>query len=140
MAKTIVLVACVSKKHEMPMSARLLYCSPWFEKASAYADRIGDEGYILSAKYGLVRPDQVIQPYNETLNTMSAQERRTWAKKVALDLQKILHSGDRVIFLAGIHYREYLIEPIKRSGCSIEIPMEGLRIGEQLGWLNQRVR
>jgi len=139
MAKTIVLVACVSMKREKAMSARLLYCAPWFKKASACADRIGDEWYILSAKYGLLRPDQEIPPYNKTLNTMPAQERRTWAKKVASDLQKILHSGDRVILLAGIRYRENLIEPIKRLGCTIEIPMKGLRIGEQLSWLNQRL-
>jgi hypothetical protein len=139
MTKTIVLVACVSVKHETAMPARLFYCSAWFLKASAYADRIGDEWYILSAKFGPVRPEQVIPSYNDTLNTMSAQARRDWAKKVALDLLKILNPGDRVIFLVGDRYRQGLIEIVRQSGCSIEIPVEGLRIGEQLSWLNQRL-
>jgi hypothetical protein len=67
---TIALVACVSKKNTTPMPARDLYISAWFRKASMYAARVADRWYILSAKYGLVAPDTMIKPYDETLNKM----------------------------------------------------------------------
>jgi hypothetical protein len=44
--------------------------SDWFLKARHYVDQSGAPWFILSAEYGLVPPDQVISPYERTLNTM----------------------------------------------------------------------
>ena len=60
MSRKIALVACVSRKTPGPLPAQDLYVSDWFRKASAYARRVADEWYILSAKHGLVSPDTVI--------------------------------------------------------------------------------
>lgn len=56
------LVSCVGDKHSKPLPARELYRSDWFLKARAYVEAQGEEWFILSAKYGLVSPDQVIAP------------------------------------------------------------------------------
>jgi hypothetical protein len=137
--KKIALVACVSKKDTRPRPAGYLYASPWFEKASAYVRRSADAWYILSAKHGLVAPEQVIEPYNQTLNTMPAADRRAWADRVSVELRKILKPGDTVIVLAGQRYREHLIQPIRSLGCRVEVPMEGLPIGKQLQWLTREL-
>ncbi len=137
--KIIALVACVSKKVDKPMQAQQLYISDWFIKASAYAKSISDNWYILSAKYGLVSPDAVIDPYDETLNNMSVSERKDWSLWVMQNLSPEVVPGDHVVFLAGKKYREFLVQPLRSLGCYVEIPMEGLRIGEQLNWLSQRL-
>jgi hypothetical protein len=137
--RKIALVACVKEKSHMPMPARDLFISNWFRRASAYAMRVADEWYILSAKYGLVAPDTVIEPYDEPLNRMPVAARRAWAKCVLEDLDRVLQPGDQVMILAGKKYRENLVNPIQQMGCSVEIPMEGLRIGEQLRWLKQQL-
>jgi hypothetical protein len=67
-----------------------------------------DQWYILSAKYGLLNPAMVVGPYNETLNNMRKSERTQWARDVENDLRSLLHPGDRVVFLAGQKYREFL--------------------------------
>jgi hypothetical protein len=139
MAKKIALVACVSKKNSTPMPAQDLYCSDWFRKASAYAMHVADEWYILSARHGLIAPDEVIGPYNQTLNEMPAAERRAWAKRVLEDLDRVLQPGDQVMILAGVKYRENLVNPIQEMGCNVEIPMQGLAFGEQKSWLKQRL-
>ena len=139
MSRTIALVACVSQKSDMPQQARYLYTSAWFRKASACAARTADEWYILSAKYGLVSPKTVIEPYNETLNRMPAAARRIWAERVMSDLAQRLGPGDEVIILAGQRYRANLLGPLQRMGCTVQIPMQGLRIGEQLAWLNEQL-
>jgi hypothetical protein len=133
---TIALVACVGKKNTTPMPARDLYISNWFRKASVYAAHVANRWYILSAKYGLVAPDTVIKPYNETLNKMGMAARRAWARRVIKNLRYVLHPGNCVVILAGSRYRQDLIGPIRQMGCTIEVPMDGFRIGEQLRWLN----
>ena len=139
MQKRIALVACVSKKAASPMPACDLYTSPWFSKASAYAWQVADEWYILSAKHGLVSPGTVIAPYDETLSRMPTAERRAWAKRVQEDLGEVLKPGDHVVILAGEAYRSNLVGPIREMGCTVEIPMQGLKIGQQLSWLKHRL-
>lgn len=139
MAEKIALVSCVSKKAAEPQPAEDLYQSTWFRKAAAYAKQISDRWYILSAKHGLLSPEQVIPPYDETLNNMGAAQRRSWANSAAKQLQGVVQEGDQVIFLAGVKYRENLIPPLQKRDCIIDIPMKGLRIGEQMSWLNQKL-
>ena len=139
MSKTIALVACVIKKQDRPMPARDLYTSPLFRKASAYAQRVANEWFILSIKHGLVPPDRVIAPFDETLMGMPVKERRAWARRVMAELAKILAPGDHVVMLAGERYREELMDPIREMGCTVEVPLAGLRMGEQLHWLSRRL-
>ena len=136
--KTVILVSCVSEKHDRPMPAGELYCSPWFQKARAFAERQATEWFILSAKYGLVTPDQVIEPYNETLNEKPVAERKDWSKKVVQELLIRCTPESSVVFLAGEKYREFLLPALREAGCSVKVPMEGLGIGEQLHWLSER--
>lgn len=139
MTKKIVLVSCVSKKNIRACPARELYQSDWFLKAARFASQTGDGWYILSAKYGLVHPDQVLEPYNETLKTMGKSARAAWARRVMASLASHLQPGDRVVFLAGQAYREFLADQVTGLGCKVEVPMDGLRIGEQLQWLKKQL-
>src|SRR3546814_11212990 len=59
-----------------------LYASPWFQKARAYGERQGGAWFILSAKHGLIAPETVIAPYDETLGAMKAGARRLWGARV----------------------------------------------------------
>jgi cytoplasmic iron level regulating protein YaaA (DUF328/UPF0246 family) len=139
MAKNIVLISCVSKKKSYASLAVDLYTSDWFTKAADYAAKHADRWYILSAKYGLVFPDQVNEPYDLTLKKLSVSARRAWARQVFEALKPYLSAGDHVVILAGKAYREFLVDPIKKCGCFVEVPMEGMRIGEQLKWLKNRL-
>jgi hypothetical protein len=137
--KTVFLVSCVSEKQDRPMPACELYCSRWFQKARAFAERQAAEWFILSAKYGLVAPDQVIEPYQETLNEKTIEDRREWSKKVIRELRPRCTPGTSVVLLAGEKYREFLMPALRELGCRVKVPMESLRIGEQLHWLSERI-
>jgi hypothetical protein len=140
MNRIISLVQCVSKKKDSPSCAKNLYTSSLFVNASAYAEKISDKWFILSAKYGLVEPREWIEPYDVTLKNMSASERRIWADLVFSELKPILNRNDKVVILAGVIYRMDLIKKIKDFGCEIEIPLKGLRIGEQVSWLKKNLQ
>ena len=136
----ICLVACASAKLPHAAAARDLYDSALFKKSRAYAERGFDGWYVLSAKHGLVAPDVVLDPYNLTLNSLGIAARRGWAGRVMGDLRSRLKAGDRVTFLAGKRYREFLEEPLRAMGVDVRVPLEGLRIGEQLARLDKILR
>jgi hypothetical protein len=135
--RTLYLVSCVRKKKPGSHPARDLYDSDFFKKCRRYVEKQGVPWFILSAQYGLVQPEAVISTYDKTLNNMSVSERRAWAQRVLKDLERYLASPDTVVFLAGSRYREFLIPALRGMGVKIEVPMEGLRIGEQLQWLER---
>src|SRR5699024_6542977 len=62
-------------------------------------------------------------------------QQRDWAARVEAGLLPLLNPGDTVMILAGIAYRRDLLGVHRERGVKMEIPMEGLRIGEQLQWL-----
>ncbi len=136
MAK-IVLVSCVSKKKIQKSKAKDMYTSPLFVYAWKYAESLKpDKIFILSAKYGLLDPDQEISPYNQTLNKMKDEEVREWSIGVLDSLECLADlKNDRFIFLASQKYRKYLIPKI----IHYETPLEGLGIGKQLHYLKKRV-
>ncbi len=128
--RKIVLISCASKKSAQRNKARDLYVSTLFKKELQYALRLApDLIFILSAKYGLVGLDNEIEPYNVTLNTMSAAEIKEWASGVLWQLsQKADLQHDQFVFLAGAKYRKYLAPGM----AHVEVPLKGLCIGEQL--------
>lgn len=131
------LVSCVGLKAAGPMPARELYVSPWFQKARRHVERKNAEWRILSAKYGLIHPNTVIEPYDTTLNTMHVVERKAWARRVTSDLTPLLSEGDTVIMLAGQRYREFIEPELRRRSIIVEVPMREMRIGRQLQWFDQ---
>jgi hypothetical protein len=64
---TVYLVSCVKKKRDKACAAQDFYASNWFRKARRYVEKSGCVWFILSAKYGLVSPGDVISPYEQTL-------------------------------------------------------------------------
>lgn len=133
--RKIILISCVSKKLPYKSKARDLYISALFKKNLQFAQKLNpDQTFILSAKYGLVRLDDEIEPYDLTLNTMSTAEIRLWANGVLRQLAEVSDlQQDHFIFLAGDKYRKYLLPRLK----NVEIPLQGLRIGEQLHRLSE---
>lgn len=131
--KRVVLISCVSKKLPRCAPAKNLYVSSLFRFCLRYATALNPDAiFILSAKYGLVGLDQVLEPYNDTLNTKRDADIRQWAQGVLGQLQsKVDLDRDTIIFLAGEKYRRHLIDQIKHY----EIPLKGLSIGRQLQYL-----
>ena len=131
------LVSCVARKGASSTRAKDLYVSEWFRRARAYAEATAAPWFILSAKHGLVSPDELLEPYEVTLNTMGIGERRAWAARVQHQMDQRLPQVERIVVLAGQRYREFLMEYLRRRGPTVEVPLEGLRIGEQLDWFGQ---
>ena len=93
--KTLGLISCTKSKQNYPCKASEMYSnSNLFRKAYAYATKNYDFVAILSAKYGLLFPDDEIEPYNLTLNNMKPLQRKEWAKKVFDQMKSRLRLND----------------------------------------------
>ncbi|MDP6045475.1 MAG: hypothetical protein QGG25_07695 [Phycisphaerae bacterium] len=135
--KRIILIACGKLKQPGRARAEDLYTGSLFRLSLRYArDLSPDMIFILSARYGLLDLGREVTPYDATLNRMSVGEIKAWSENVVARLREHadLHH-DRFIFLAGDRYRRYIIPHLH----SIEIPLRGLRIGEQLQFLKRQV-
>ena len=135
--KKIVLISCVKSKRKYPAKAKGLYTSTLFQSNLQYAYQIKPDAiYILSAKYGLLDLDQIIAPYEMTLNTMTEAEKKGWSRRVLDVLQKKADlKSDLFVILAGMNYRKYLLPELTHY----EIPLEGLSFGRQLQELKRRI-
>jgi hypothetical protein len=128
----VALVSCVKSKRSSPAPAADLYTSALFRGLREYAEANADAWYILSAEHGLLRPDQVIAPYERTLNTMRKADRLAWAARVQRQLLEVLPSRAEVVVLAGERYREELVPFLREHGHAVNVPLEGLSFGRQL--------
>lgn len=135
LSDALVLISCVKSKLDQPAPARNLYASTFFHLAHGFVEARQADWRILSARYGLVEPEALISPYDRTLNQLGVRKRREWAERTLVDLIPLTSNYDAVVFLAGMRYREFLIPELVRHGVSVQVPMQGLRQGEQLAWL-----
>ncbi|MDR1787158.1 MAG: hypothetical protein LBR16_01705 [Treponema sp.] len=133
------LISCGKQKCGKKVKAADMYTSPRFKMALAYARKQtkGDDSriFVLSAKHGLLSLDKVIEPYDETLNTKKAAERRDWAQKVLAQLAKVTNTEkDVFIFLTGKKYNEYLLPALK-----YELSLQGKNQGKTMQWLKEQL-
>jgi hypothetical protein len=113
-----------------------LYISDLFRKRRAYAEASGHAWFVLSAKHGLVRPDTVLDPYDETLDHFPRAVLLSWGEKAVSNLEQILGplAGRILEIHAGNRYVEGVEASLRRRGAGVVIPLKGRRIGEQLAW------
>lgn len=126
----IAIVACAKKKQQGCHPARELYTSQLFGSAFAYAKKHYDGVFILSAKHGLITGDKKIDNYDQTLKTMSVDEKKYWSALVVDQIHEITQPGDEIYFFCGKHYRRLLLGQIRDRVC--HVPLQGYGIGEQL--------
>ncbi|MBU1750359.1 MAG: hypothetical protein KKA73_21965, partial [Chloroflexi bacterium] len=130
------------RKLSTPAPARDLYQGRIFRAALLYAEHHHDATLILSARYGLVHPDQVLAPYDQCL-ARSRAARRAWVQQVCTDL---LNWGARwapewqeIYCYAGRTYWADLAPWLRSIGLAFYTPLAGVAgIEAQRAWLLRR--
>lgn len=128
----IALVSCTKLKQDYHCQAQEMYLpSTLFSKAINYIKQQDyNKWFILSAKYGLLNPNDLIEPYDLTLNNMKSEEIKKWSQKVFNQL--ITYNIHEIDFYTGEKYRKYLMPMLEKIDIKCNIPLKGLGIGKQL--------
>ena len=130
----IALISCTKRKRPYKCEAKELYMeSARFCKVYEFAKLVADKIYILSAKYGLVDENTILEPYDETLKGKGISDRREWSEQVLRGLIDVTDiSNDQFIVLAGKDYNEFIVPEL--SNCWL--PLKGKSQGEWIPELN----
>jgi len=126
---TVVLVGCGKAKLPRLAPARDLYTGGLFRQARAYAEKHADAWLILSAKHGVIHPDDVIAPYDVSMNDLTAAERAAWGEKVRRVLHELGAWDKTLVLLAGEKY-----EGAVKGAPRVLRPLEGLEMGYRRRW------
>lgn len=144
MASKIILVGCGKMKSEAAAPACDLYVGPLFRARFEYASARGVPVFIVSAKFGLVKPGDWLPPYDLTIAELKPLDRAAWFPAVAVALlSEMTDAGfatDRqlrdvtVEVHAGADYAERLRDVLLAIGFSVACPVAGMSQGEQMAF------
>lgn len=134
----IIVVGCTKKKKPYPCIASEMYSeSVLFSKTVAYIESYYKSEYvILSAKYGIIKPTVIINPYDSTTSDIfRCTGQYSWMRK---DVARELFDYDKIIAFCGQDYIKMLRIALPNK-CIIE-PLKGMGIGQRLQFLTERCR
>lgn len=125
----IVVIPCGGKKLDKPAPAHQLYIGPYFRACWEWANSIAyhNEVFILSAKYGLIKPDYCLRPYDLRMGDKHCVD----ADEVREDAEFFGILGEKMIGLGGKDY----IEIMRQVWPEGKFPITGLSLGHSLSWL-----
>lgn len=131
MCLQIAFIGCSLKKRNSPCRAEEMYQGDFFKKALFYCKKKYDKVFILSAKYGLLELDTLIEPYDMTLTKFTTLQKKRWAFNVKKQLTEKKIEGS-FFFYCSRDYHMYL------EGEKV---LEGIgRIGFQSKWITNKVK
>lgn len=118
------LIQCTNSKRDETTVARCLYDeSDYFVKMRNWAEAKDEPWFILSAKHGLVEPDEHLEPYDEF--GLSEGQAQRIAKRLVDECVEV------VDICAGKKYTQPLIPELERFGIDVVDNFSGMGIGER---------
>ena len=119
------LVACCKTKLAVRAPARELYTGTLFKLSCQWLDPRCSRIAILSAKHGVLRSDQEIEPYEQTLVGAPWKDVQDWHRRANQQLRQ-LFPGSRFLVIAGHEYLGAV------TGLPFEQAFGGLPIGRKM--------
>ena len=126
-ARRVIVIPCSARKKAESAPAGELYTGSYHRACRATADALADEDtavLVLSARYGLVRLDEVLEPYDVTFGDRGAVSGlllAAQARRLGVDKART------VTILAGAAY----VEAVRSIWPYADTPLAGLAIGRQ---------
>lgn len=125
-APRIVLIGSSGATADGPVPVADLFRSPGFARAREHAVASGLPWFVLSAKHGLLEPDDVVAPYRLELGDASTVYRNAWGEWVAAQLgERVQLPGATVEVHGGVDFAQPLRQPLARRGAALELPLPG---------------
>ena len=120
-AVSVILIGGGKAQLSEPAAVRDLYASPLFARRRAWAEASGVPWFVVSGRWGLLDPDDVLAPYSFSLGEQSVNYRRAWGRFVAeqLSLVSSVGRGDVVEIYAGAAIAAALTSPIQFLGAQV---------------------
>ena len=133
--KILILTNCCKTKLDYPTKARKLYRGALFRKIMNLSNKINSDIRILSAKYGLIGPNEVISPYEKKLKYK--KEILAFQISEIPKLEKIMGNYSNILVIMSKTYRSVFDPLIKSNIEKFKIIKSNKGIGEYLHILTE---
>jgi len=129
-AHPVVFIGCGKQKRQGSHPVAVLYTGQYFRFCLRVARRLTDEQsiFVLSAKYGPVELDQVIETYDLKLSDLNKDQITEWRGRVREFVEGWVDRRRAIVLVCGQLYSEGL------PGLRL-LPVVG--IGEQMSFMKQ---
>ena len=137
----IVIIGCGAQKRGEACAAGAMYTGPYFTVCLRYARTLaGDDNiFILSAKHGLLRLTDQIEPYEESLRQKSLVGRVALRWLVTSQAVRAGIFTRPVIAVAGADYVR-IVRLAWETDAEITTPLAGRGgIGSQMAWMKKGI-
>ncbi len=138
--QTIILISCGKRKLDRSARADELYTSPRSRLAVGLTSILRYPFRIVSAAHGLLRPDQIVSPYDVSLDGLTSDELTEWRAKVAKDLASFPIHVCRFLLLGSDDYIHQISIVLTEIGADYIAPMTGCPANQQTAWLKKAAR
>lgn len=85
------------------------------------ANKMGIKWYIMSAKYGLLSPNEIIEPYDMCLSECSTEYRNNW-EELILNKLSIFSKDTHFFVIADDYYSKYIVTRLISKGYKVSAP------------------
>ena len=129
----MIFIGCGRLKRKGRCKARDLYTGVYFRTCLAFARSLEEDDriFVLSAKYGVVALDQMVESYDLKLSDLSREELLKWKRRVLQFVRREAEKGFSIEFVCGRVYSDGL------PGKNL-LPKVG--IGKQMRFMRQQMK
>lgn len=138
MSAVPILVGCGVAKLPHAAPASELYTGSLARAAIGFAQASGRPWGIISARYGLLKPNKVIEPYDQRIPPRrDLAGRLRFAQQLYVQLREQGWAGELELHM-GRDYVETVAHVCATGTYSIVTPLRGLTQGERLAWYRRQ--
>jgi hypothetical protein len=122
----VALIGSSGATADEPRAAGELFRSDGFARSREHARHSRLPWFVLSAKHGLLDPDEVISPHEIQIDDQPTAYRTAWGEWVVAQLADRLQLDGVVVEVhGGVDFAQPLRQPLTRRGAVLEIPLPG---------------
>ncbi|MGD9994716.1 MAG: DUF6884 domain-containing protein [Salinivirgaceae bacterium] len=125
--ENVFIINCSKEKVTYQAKASDMYCSERFNLSKKIVESNNNEWYILSSRYGLLKPNTIIDPYDKHIDDLTKTEKNVYVAKVIKQFSDFnISNKKRIIFLCDSLYVNDIFKELERKKYKIISPFSHL--------------
>jgi hypothetical protein len=131
---SVAIIPCTNQKSDVAGPAREVWAGAHFQLVLAHAEIHFDWTYVMSYKYGLITPDQLIEPYDLNIKNAAMREKLEWWLKLRTHIAEAAATKPRIVgvFTGNFERDRFIREWVRNGVRNVLVPWQGLGIGQRI--------